>query len=355
QRPVRAALGLMDAYGIARALVMSPPRAPGVKGNQEYPDFAPAIAPHGERFSFMAGGGSLNPILHGVANDLSIDAGVRADFARAAREAVKAGAAGYGEMGTLHLSLSSSHGYTYAPADHPLLLYLADIAAGLDVPIDLHMDAVAAQGPLPKQLAANPKNPMSLPATLPGLEKLLAHNPKAKIVWAHGGTDHVGDFTPAAIGALMDRHANLYMSLKVTGGQANTFNKLLAGNGVDSAWLDLLRRHSDRFVIGSDSFFADPTNMEASPIGEFSMTVERRLQATRQFLSLLPPDLARKIGHQNAVSLYRLPPLPPPDAASQPAVAAPAAQGLCKDGNLDHCKTMCQRGVQRACAQLKRQ
>lgn len=355
-RSAKAALALMDAYGIARAIVMSPPRLPGIKGNQEYPDFATAIGPYGDRFAFIAGGGSLNPILHGVAKASKIDPQVRADFARIARTAVSDGAVGFGEMGTLHLSLSSDHGYTFAPADHPLLLDLADIAAELDVPIDLHLDAVAAPSPLPRQLASNRKNPKALPATLPGLDRLLAHNPGTRVVWAHGGTDHVGDFSPAVIGQLMDRYSNLFLSLKVTGGQANTFNKLFAGGALDSTWLELFGRHPDRFVIGSDSFFADPASGGAGPTAEFSKIAERRLQTTRLFLSLLPPDLARKIAFENAIAIYRLPPLATPaPVPAEPAAVTPVATGLCKDGNLDHCRVMCKHGIARACAQLRGQ
>ncbi|MGD9867052.1 MAG: amidohydrolase family protein [Hyphomicrobiales bacterium] len=352
RRAVQAALDLMNRYGIAHAIVMSPPRSPGIKSNQEYPDFNPTLAPHGDRFSFMAGGGSLNPAIHAIAGAAKVDAKTRADFAHTARRAVAEGAAGFGEMGSLHVSLSRDHGYTFAPADHPLMLELADIAAELDVPIDLHMDAVAAPRKLPGALAANPKNPKTLPATLDGLERLLAHNRKARIVWAHGGTDHTGDFSAKTVGEFMDRHPNLYMSLKVTGAQGQTFNKLYNGGTLDPGWSVLLNRHPDRFVIGSDSFFADPAHKGGGPLAEFSRMAERRLQATRQFMALLPPGLARRIGHENAAAIYRMRPLPALAAAPAAAKASPAPSGLCRDGNLLHCRTLCGRGVQKACAML---
>jgi hypothetical protein len=39
---------------------------------------------------------------------------------------------------------------------------------------------------------------------------------------------------------------------------------------------------------------------------EFSRSNEQRLRATRTFLKLLPPNLARKIAFENAARIYKL-------------------------------------------------
>ena len=80
------------------------------------------------------------------------------------------GVAGFGEMTAEHFA-----GYTpyqYAPADHPLYLMLADIAAAHNIPIDLHMEAVPQDMALPSGLKSPPNAPR-LHANIAAFEKLL--------------------------------------------------------------------------------------------------------------------------------------------------------------------------------------
>lgn len=345
------ALDMMGRFGVARMVAMSPPRPkPGNRGF-DYEDLHGALARHPGRFSFLAGGGSLNHTIHRVDPD-EVTPKIRADFVGAARAAISDGAKGFGEMGSLHISAAPKHVYSYVPADHPLLLALADVAAEKNVPIDLHMDAVTAEMATPSDLAQFPNNPSRLPATIGSLERLLAHNRGAPIVWAHGGSDRLGGMTAELVGALMDRHSNLYVSLRPIGLTARVLkNKLLAGPPlqIDPDWLPVLTRHSDRFVIGAEGFYG-------GPIAAFSRTTEFRLRATVEFLTLLPIDIARKIGFENAVRIYKLPePVAVPATQNAPAVRkGPPKDGLCRDGNMAHCRKMCDRGVAPACNRLKR-
>lgn len=352
------AIRTMDRFSVTRVIIMSPPRPRDFSGNYDYQDFQDALKPHAGRLVFAAGGGSLNLILHGNADPASVSEVVRRQFAEVARSAVDAGAVGFGEMGSLHISLAPRHGYSYVPADHPLLLLLADIAAERGVPLDLHMDAVARQMTTPASLAKFPNNPGSFPATLEPLERLLLHNPKATIVWGHAGGDHLGDFTPDAVSELLDKHPGLIVSLKVAGPKAPLKNKLLAGRRLNPTWRAVLTRHSDRFVIGTDNFYAGPEIDIAAPPAEFSRNNVRKLQATQLFLSLLPADVATRIGSENAIRLYKFATLPiVPDIASPPPTLSSTTlkkSGLCRDGNMDHCRSVCQRGNQNACARLKR-
>jgi len=299
---LNAELAAMNSFGIRKAIVMSPPRGAFIAANFDYPDFTKDIASHRDRFAFLGGGGTLNPMMHGIDPAKVTDAD-RAKFRQAALDVLAAGASGFGEMSALHVSLNPQHQFNYSPADHPLLLDLADIAAEHDVPIDLHMDLLAAPEPTPPRLAGY-QNPKTLPATLGPLEHLLAHNAKAKIIWDHGGSDWIGHLTPQLIGGLMDRYPNLYMSLRPVPPPAPVMNKLFSKAGVNAQWASLLKRHSDRFFIGSDCFYVPPGATGAP--AQFSQQNTAKLQATRAFLRLLPVALARKIAYENAAALFKL-------------------------------------------------
>jgi hypothetical protein len=302
---VEVAVREMDRFGVAMAIVLPPPQVDGQPVTSDARSYAGALRRYPGRFAFADGGGALNRMIHRHADPASLTDAVKREFVAAAERMLDAGAVGFGEIASLHISATQGHPYEFVPADHPLFLVLADVAARRDAPIDLHLDAVDGEMPTPPQFAGG-ANPPTLPDTLAGLRRLLAHEPKAKIVWAHGGSDPVGAMTAATIEGLMDTHANLYMSLRIVGPHAPLQNTALTPRGLDPAWANLLTRHADRFVIGTDSFMAAPSVRGSGPGITFAQRNVPKLAATNQLLSLLPPDVARKIGRDNAARVYKL-------------------------------------------------
>ena len=251
------------------------------------------------------------------ADPAAVTAAQRAAFAHAARAILAAGARGFGELTALHLSFRPGHPFEVAPPDHPLFLLLADIAAERGVPIDLHMEAVAHERPTPPPLRARGEgNPERLGETIAALERLLAHNRKAPILWSHLGWDNTGQRGPRLTRRLLAAHSNLYMSVKVWGQrvQPRQGGKAAGGGGggagrnapgnpmrpdgtVKPQWLALFEAFPDRFLIGSDC------HVYAS--GRYPSRVEAAASAA--FLRALPAPVARAIGRDNARRLLRLP------------------------------------------------
>ena len=300
---VEAAIQEMDRFGIRKAIILPPPQI-DAQDVYDYSAFAQTLRAS-NRFVFLGGGGILNAMLHRYADPSRLTEPVKREFASAAEQMIEAGAIGFGEMAALHISAVRGHPYEFVPADHPLLRLLADIAAKRDVPIDLHMDAVVGGMQTPSRFTAA-DNPSTLPGTVDALERLLAHNPKARIVWAHGGSDPLGAMTPLTVGSPMDRYSNLFVSLRVHGEGSPMQNKLLAGGALQPAWRELLVRHSDRFMIGTDSFYAGANLQGSGPGLTFAQRNVPRLKATIHFLSLLPSEVARNLAHRNAARVYRL-------------------------------------------------
>lgn len=296
----RKALQIMDAERIRTIVVMSPPRP---RENFDVESLAAVAKKYGPRIVMFGGGGTLNPMLQEAGKSPTVTEDVGRRFEETAQRIIASGAKGFGEITAHHVSLSPSHGYESVPADHPLLLLLADIAVQHDVPIDLHFDPVPADVEKPSNLSS-PRNPAVLKANLGGFERLLAHNRKAKIAWAHAGADPVGYFTPKLVRELLDRHSNLLLSVRPT---APFPGSMVHPKGaINDDWIAVLRDFPDRFVIGSDSFVVAKAYTGAEAPRIFEQRSEAQRSGIRRLLSRLPADLARRTGYETAERLYRL-------------------------------------------------
>jgi Amidohydrolase len=298
---VSEALNAMDQSGIRKMIVLPMPQneAPSF----DCDDFAAAIRPYPARFAFLGGGGTLNIMLQQAASQTVVSDSSKRQFEQRANDILREGAAGFGEMAVHHLSHATGHPYESVPADHPLLLLLADIAARNNVPIDLHFDVVAEEMKAPSWLAT-PPNPQVLRANLPAFERLLGHNRNARVVWAHAGSDMLGQWTASLSRKLLEAHPNLYMSLRLFPGQAVQNFPLLPIGRIKPEWLSLLQDFSARFVIGGDQFIAAAAGQRGGPAAMFSRQAPMTRRRTQAFLNALPMELARKVGFENAMSIY---------------------------------------------------
>jgi predicted TIM-barrel fold metal-dependent hydrolase len=137
----------------------------------------------------------------------------------------------------------------------------------------------------------------------------LEHNPRTKIVWAHLGSDNIGDWDLELTRSMLEKHPNLYMSMRMVigrvGGHGKTGNHYPLGPGmIKPGWLQLFKDFPDRIVLGGDQFFAsNNTGGPATVFGKHAKTIREH---SEQLLSLLPEELAKKIGYENAERIYRL-------------------------------------------------
>lgn len=115
------------------------------------------------------------------------------------------------------------------------------------------------------------------------VEILISHNPKSRIIWAHTGFS----LAPESVAALLDKHAALWGELSYRGGITDDAGKLTP------AWRALFERYPDRFLIGSDTW----TNDRWANYGAI-------INSYRRWLVQLPPEIANKIAHGNAKSLF---------------------------------------------------
>jgi predicted TIM-barrel fold metal-dependent hydrolase len=111
---------------------------------------------------------------------------------------------------------------------------------------------------------------------------LLAHNRSAKIIWAHTGFS-----TPTRrVRDLLETYPDLMGELSYRAGIGE-------GGKLAAEWRELFARHSDRFLLGSDTW-----------INERWFGYDTIMQTYRGWLAQLPEDQAKRIAHGNAERLF---------------------------------------------------
>jgi hypothetical protein len=151
---------------------------------------------------------------------------------------------------------------------------------------EFHIYGNTAQAPLVKQVVdfAAARNLYLLAhCDEAALLILLAHNRSAKIIWAHTGFS-----TPTRrVRELLETNPELMGELSYRGGISEGGGKLAA------EWRELFARHSDRFLLGSDTW-----------INERWFGYDTIMQTYRGWLAQLPEEQAKRIAHGNAERLF---------------------------------------------------
>ncbi len=114
------------------------------------------------------------------------------------------------------------------------------------------------------------------------LDLILAHQPEAKLIWAHSG------FTvpPGELERVLERYPTVLLELSYRA-------DITTAGRLTPAWRKLLLRFPDRFLIGSDTW----TNERWERYGEI-------VAGYRGWLEELPPDVADALAWRNAQTRF---------------------------------------------------
>lgn len=158
----------------------------------------------------------------------------------------------------VHRGIGEFHLFDESAVATPVLKEVMALAVGRDVPVQVHSGA----GPV---------------------RALFAAEPRLKVFWAHAGMSE----SPAVVGELLDRHAQLWTEVSFLAGD------IAPGGRLSDEWRALLVRHIDRFMIGTDTYVT----------GRWE-TYTGLIEEHRRWLGQLPPDIAEAIAFRNAVRLF---------------------------------------------------
>ncbi|MBX3621329.1 MAG: amidohydrolase family protein [Rhizobacter sp.] len=159
--------------------------------------------------------------------------------------------------------LGEFHLYDSANADGPTARRLMRLAQARGLVVLAHVDDVA-------------------------IDKLMAHAPKARLIWAHSG---IGGAPVERVRALLARYPTLMGELSYRPGLTEADGRLSA------AWRALLSEQPERFMVGSDTWVN-------ARWGEY----EDLMRQARRWLGDLPPEAARRIAWGNGAEMFGLPP-----------------------------------------------
>lgn len=296
---LRVMLQEMDRVGISKTLIVPPPFTFNNDKVYDAEAIARTIGARTKRFGFLGGATLGLMILKTPADQVTPE--VKERF-RARCEAILAtGALGFGEVTAEHLSLAimkeeeGKHFHNVTAADHPLLLLLADIAAEKDVPIDIHIDIFPRDIPTPPHLREG--NPPVLKENRAAFERLLSHNRKARINWAHWGSDPAQMRTPALMRQLLRDNPNLYSAIRPNAGPFPGAI-LDAGWQLKSDYRRVIEEFPERFTVHTDLFYVSAWPPRRG--------LKQTHEMVRSMLAQLPPDIANKLAHENAIRIYKL-------------------------------------------------
>jgi hypothetical protein len=294
---IEDAVSAMPLENSAKYLFLPSPFPERSERSFDLEEIREAAARHRREVAVIGGGGTLNPMIQEAVRAGSTSPELERRFRERAYEIVRLGAAGFGEFAAEHRPSASTPSYQSVPPDHRLFLLLADIAAENGLSITLHLEAVPQDMAVPPSWKVSGLTPPArLRANIAGFERLLDHNARARIVWAHGGWDNTGFRTPELCGRLLQAHPNLYMELKIDPLRPGLNSPLTGGasGALKPEWLQLFRDYPDRFVMGSDQHYPRPDEEI------------QRWQAAVRLFNELPPDLRRRFGMENVYRIYRM-------------------------------------------------
>jgi hypothetical protein len=120
------------------------------------------------------------------------------------------------------------------------------------------------------------------------IDLLMAHAPKARLIWAHTGIS----------GASAERVQSLLAKYPQLMGELSYRPGLTCDEGtLCPEWRALLLKYPDRFLIGSDTW-----------VNQRWLYYDELMRGYRRWLGDLPPDVARRIAWDNGARLFQLAP-----------------------------------------------
>ncbi len=158
-----------------------------------------------------------------------------------------------------HQGIGEFHIHVLDPTDEPLMRQVIAMARQRDIPLHVH------SGPEP-------------------IRWLYGLDPDVRIIWAHAGLGEPANEVFKLMSEFPDLLADTSLRESAIMGR---------GSGLDPDWEEIIMAFQDRLMIGSDTWVNSQWDRYRSI-----------MDSNREWLSLLPRDVAEKIAFKNAERLF---------------------------------------------------
>ena len=111
------------------------------------------------------------------------------------------------------------------------------------------------------------------------IEILINHNPKVRMLWAHGGMTS----PPESIDRILSRYLNVWVELSYR------YDDIVSSGDLEPAWRALFLKYPERFILGTDTWSADRW-----------AEVDQIVDIARTWIALLPQEVQTKFAFENA-------------------------------------------------------
>ena len=187
---------------------------------------------------------------------------------------------GIGEVFTRHDDLTALTSGDTPRANNEAMTRIYHLAGEHDLPVLLHSNITSKRE----------RNPLYLAE----IEEPLRNHPHTRFIWAHAGSSmeihrHQTqmDFLLPVLSRLLADYPNLYVDLS----WSVLRPYLLDEHGVPrKAWVELVERFPERFMLGSDV------------VGRFD-SIGEQMHGFKPFLDALPQEVARKVARDNFLAV----------------------------------------------------
>jgi hypothetical protein len=145
---------------------------------------------------------------------------------------------------------------------------------------EFHLYGADADLPVPRrmvQLAKRYNLFLHAHSDIDAVERLFRQWPQARILWAHAGFER-----PERVAEMLKKHKNLWADLAFRTDHAS-----------DPAWRAVFLEHSDRFMVGTDTFTPERWHY-----------IPEHAEWSRRWLSELPREVAERIAWKNGETLF---------------------------------------------------
>ncbi|TVT20242.1 amidohydrolase family protein [Amycolatopsis acidiphila] len=183
---------------------------------------------------------------------------------------------GIGEVMLRHDDLTNlTHGENPSAA-HPALDSVFEFAAGQECPIAVHHDSSSPGRPGEHEYVGQ-------------LDRMLSRHSGTTVVWCHAGVSRRVEprRQHEVLADLLERHPRLHADVSW-----QLLDLVLSGDGSPRPeWTELITRHPDRFVLGTD-LVGRPENWA------------QRMKPLERLLGGLPPSVREAVASENALRLW---------------------------------------------------